>query len=66
MAALRIALQTLPQLPQDLEVITDVDIDLELAPADQPACPGDLMPSSYGALPGSAYGSGRSDRWHAT
>jgi Uma2 family endonuclease len=36
MAALRIALQLLPQLPQDLEVITDVDIDLELAPADQP------------------------------
>jgi len=36
MAALRIAVQLLPQLPQDLEVITDVDIDLELAPADQP------------------------------
>ncbi|MFF0269574.1 Uma2 family endonuclease [Kribbella sp. NPDC004536] len=36
MAALRIALQLMPQLPQDLEVITDVDIDLELAPADQP------------------------------
>ena len=36
MAALRIALQLLPQLPQDLEVITDLDIDLELAPADQP------------------------------
>jgi Uma2 family endonuclease len=36
MAALRIAVQLLPQLPQDLEVITNVDIDLELAPADQP------------------------------
>lgn len=36
MAALRIAMQLIPQLPQDLEVITDVDIDLELAPADQP------------------------------
>lgn len=36
MAALRIALQLMPQLPQDLEVITDVDIDLELVPPDQP------------------------------
>jgi Uma2 family endonuclease len=36
MAALRIALQLMPQLSPDLEVITDVDIDLELAPADQP------------------------------
>jgi Uma2 family endonuclease len=36
MAALRIALQLMPQLPQDLEVITDVDVDLELAPPDQP------------------------------
>ncbi|GAB3932216.1 Uma2 family endonuclease [Kribbella albertanoniae] len=36
MAALRIALQLIPQLSPDLEVITDVDIDLELAPADQP------------------------------
>ncbi|WP_427884778.1 Uma2 family endonuclease [Kribbella sp. GL6] len=36
MAALRIALQLMPQLPQDLEVITDVDVDLELVPADQP------------------------------
>ncbi|MFC9690805.1 Uma2 family endonuclease [Kribbella sp. NPDC056951] len=36
MAALRIALQLMPQLSSDLEVITDVDIDLELAPADQP------------------------------
>src|SRR5207247_1076221 len=36
MAALRIAVQLLPQLPQDLEVITDVDIDLAVAPADQP------------------------------
>jgi Uma2 family endonuclease len=36
MAALRIALQLFQRLPQDLEVITDVDIDLELAPADQP------------------------------
>ncbi|MGW6200919.1 Uma2 family endonuclease [Kribbella sp. NPDC055110] len=36
MAALGIAVQLLPQLPHDLEVITDVDIDLELAPADQP------------------------------
>ncbi|NUR97485.1 MAG: Uma2 family endonuclease [Kribbellaceae bacterium] len=36
MAGLRIALQLIPQLPQELEVITDVDIDLELAPPDQP------------------------------
>ncbi|MFD7159585.1 Uma2 family endonuclease [Kribbella sp. NPDC059898] len=36
MAGLRIALQLMPQLTQDFEVITDVDIDLELAPADQP------------------------------
>jgi Uma2 family endonuclease len=36
MAALRIALQLMPQLSPDLEVITDVDIDLELTPADQP------------------------------
>ena len=36
MAALRIAMQLVPQLPGHLEVITDVDIDLELAPADQP------------------------------
>ncbi|TCC01846.1 Uma2 family endonuclease [Kribbella soli] len=36
MAALRIAVQLMPQLPQDLEVITDVDIDLELVPPDQP------------------------------
>jgi Uma2 family endonuclease len=36
MAGLRIALQLMPQLSQDLEVITDVDIDLELAPPDQP------------------------------
>ncbi|MFF1821569.1 Uma2 family endonuclease [Kribbella sp. NPDC058245] len=36
MAALRIALQLMPQLSPDLEVITDVDIDLGLAPADQP------------------------------
>ncbi|MFI5729150.1 Uma2 family endonuclease [Kribbella sp. NPDC051587] len=35
-AAVRIALQLVPQLPSNLEVITDVDIDLELAPADQP------------------------------
>jgi Uma2 family endonuclease len=36
MAALRIAMQLVPQLPEHLEVITDVDIDLELAPPDQP------------------------------
>ncbi|MGZ0148117.1 Uma2 family endonuclease [Kribbella sp. WER1] len=36
MAGLRIAVQLIPQLPRDLEVITDVDIDLELAPPDQP------------------------------
>lgn len=35
-AALRIAVQLMPQLPPDLEVITDVDIDLELTPPDQP------------------------------
>lgn len=35
-AALRIALQLMPQLPTDLEVITGVDIDLELVPPDQP------------------------------
>jgi Uma2 family endonuclease len=36
MAVLRLAMQLIPQLPAHVEVITDVDIDLELVPPDQP------------------------------
>ena len=36
MAILRLAVQLTPQAPRGFEVIPDVDIDLELAPSDQP------------------------------
>ncbi|MBV9142703.1 MAG: Uma2 family endonuclease [Pseudonocardiales bacterium] len=36
MAGLTLAMQMVPQLPEGLRVIQDVDIDLGLAPADQP------------------------------
>jgi Uma2 family endonuclease len=36
MAGLALAMHMVPQLPEDLRVIQDVDIDLGLAPADQP------------------------------
>lgn len=35
-AALALAMQLVPQLPDTVRVIQDVDIDLELVPADQP------------------------------
>jgi Uma2 family endonuclease len=35
-ASLELAMQLRPQLPDHLEVIQDVDVDLELVPADQP------------------------------
>src|SRR5262249_2499997 len=36
MAMARLLLQLTPQVPPEFEVIPDVDIDLELAPSDQP------------------------------
>lgn len=36
MAVARIDRQVAPQLPADLEIVVDIDIDLQLAPPDQP------------------------------
>ncbi|MGH3438841.1 MAG: hypothetical protein ACRDR6_25895 [Pseudonocardiaceae bacterium] len=35
-AALALAMQLVPQLPDDLDAITDLDVDLRFSPAGQP------------------------------